>query len=79
MIVISENIVSFPGVSSAASVEKTANEPDKKYHGAGASHLPQSSRAGWSPQAKSPFGAVQAAQWRELDLSSSRATEEFPM
>ena len=27
---------------------------------------------------KSPAGAVQSAQWRELDLSSSRATAEFP-
>ena len=26
---------------------------------------------------KSPAGAVQSAQWRELDLSSSRATAEF--
>ena len=42
-------------------------------------HLPQSSRAGWSPQAKSPAGAVLSAQWRELDLSSSRATAEFPV
>ena len=41
-------------------------------------HLPQSSRAGWSPQAKFPAGAVQSAQWRELDLSSSRATAESP-
>ena len=41
-------------------------------------HLPQSSRAGWSPPAKSPAGAVQSAQWRELDLSSSRATAESP-
>ena len=27
---------------------------------------------------KSPAGAVQSAQWRELDLSSSRATAESP-
>ena len=27
---------------------------------------------------KSPAGAVQSAQWRELDLSSSRAPAEFP-
>ena len=27
---------------------------------------------------KSPAGAVQTAQWRELDLSSSRAPAEFP-
>ena len=27
---------------------------------------------------KSPAGAVQSAQWRELDKSSSRATAEFP-
>ena len=42
-------------------------------------HLPQSSRAGWSAQAKSPAGAVQSAQWRELDLSSSRAPAESPV
>ena len=42
-------------------------------------HLPQSSRAGWSPPAKSPAGAVLSAQWRELDLSSSRATAESPV
>ena len=40
--------------------------------------LPHSVGAGWSPQAKSPAGAVQAAQWRELDSSSSRATAESP-
>ena len=28
---------------------------------------------------KSPAGAVQSAQWRELDLSSSRAPAEFPV
>ena len=28
---------------------------------------------------KSPAGAVQPAQWRELDLSSSRATAESPV
>ena len=28
---------------------------------------------------KSPAGAVQTAQWRELDLSSSRAPAEFPV
>ena len=42
-------------------------------------HLPQSSRAGWSAQAKSPAGAVQSAQWRELDSSSSRAPAESPV
>ena len=50
-----------------------------RYSGAGALHLLQSSRAGWSAQAKSPAGAVQSAQWRELDLSSSRATAESPV
>ena len=40
-------------------------------------HLPRSNCASWAPQAKSPAGAVQPAQWRELDLSSSRATAEF--
>ena len=28
---------------------------------------------------KSPAGAVQSAQWRELDLSSSRAPAKFPV
>ena len=28
---------------------------------------------------KSPAGAVQSAQWRELEVSSSRAQAEFPM
>ena len=42
-------------------------------------HLPQSSRAGWSCIARNPpAGAVQTAQWRELDLSSSRAPAESP-
>ena len=49
-----------------------------RYSGAGALHLLQSSRAGWSAQAKSPAGAVQSAQWRELDSSSSRAPAESP-
>ena len=40
--------------------------------------LPHSVGAGWSPQAKSPAGVVQSAQWRELDSSSSRATAESP-
>ena len=48
--------------------------------GAGALHLPQSSRAGWSCIARNPpAGAVQTAQWRELDLSSSRAPAESPV
>ena len=48
--------------------------------GAGALHLPQSSRAGWSCVARTPpAGAVQSAPWRELDKSSSRAPAESPM
>ena len=48
--------------------------------GAGALHLPQSSRAGWSCIARNPpAGAVQTAQWRELDSSSSRAPAESPV
>ena len=41
--------------------------------------LPHSVGAGWSPQAKSPAGAVQSALWRELDSSSSRATAKSPV
>ena len=38
-----------------------------------------SSRVSWSCIARNPpAGAVQSAQWRELDLSSSRAPAEFP-
>ena len=40
--------------------------------------LLQSNCISWSPQAKSPAGAVQSAQWRELDSSSSRAPAESP-
>ena len=47
--------------------------------GAGALHLPRSNCVSWSCVARNlPAGAVQSAQWRELDLSSSRAPAEFP-
>ena len=46
---------------------------------AGAPHLPRSNGVSWSCIARNPpAGAVQTAQWRELDLSSSRATAESP-
>ena len=47
--------------------------------GAGALHLPRSNCVSWSCIARNPpAGAVQSAQWRELDLSSSRAPTKFP-
>ena len=42
-------------------------------------HLPRSNCVSWSCAARNPPArAVQPAQWRELDLSSSRATAESP-
>ena len=46
--------------------------------GAGALHLPRSNCVSWSCVARNlPAGAVQPAQWRELEVSSSRAPAEF--
>ena len=43
-------------------------------------HLPRSNCVSWSCIARNPpAGAVQSAQWRELDLSSSRAPAKFPV
>ena len=47
--------------------------------GAGALHLPRSNCVSWSCVARNlPAGAVQPAQWRELEVSSSRAPAESP-
>ena len=49
------------------------------FRGAGAPHLPRSNGGSWACVARNlPAGAVQSAQWRELDSSSSRATAESP-
>ena len=41
-------------------------------------HLPRSNCVSWSCIARNPpAGAVQSAQWRELEVSSSRAPAEF--
>ena len=46
--------------------------------GVGALHLPRSNCVSWSCVARNlPAGAVQPAQWRELEVSSSRAPAEF--
>ena len=47
--------------------------------GAGALHLPRSNCVSWSCVARNLLaGAVQPAQWRELEVSSSRAPAESP-
>ena len=47
--------------------------------GAGALHLPRSNCVSWSCVARNlPARAVQPAQWRELEVSSSRAPAESP-
>ena len=47
--------------------------------GAGALHLPRSNCVSWSCVARNLLaGAVQPAQWRELEVSSSRAPAKSP-